>query len=67
MFDEASQLEMAEREAAIAKAREAVVGVGRSNCEDCGDSIPAARRLAMPSCRRCIDCEDLRERKARKR
>ena len=30
-------------------------------CEDCGDDIPAARRLAAPGCTRCIDCQALDE------
>ncbi|MCP8463081.1 TraR/DksA C4-type zinc finger protein [Pseudomonas sp. ZM23] len=30
-------------------------------CEDCGDDIPSARRLAAPGCTRCIDCQALDE------
>ncbi|MBB4867353.1 phage/conjugal plasmid C-4 type zinc finger TraR family protein [Pseudomonas nitritireducens] len=30
-------------------------------CEDCGDDIPPARRLAAPGCTRCIDCQALDE------
>ncbi|TJW61019.1 MAG: hypothetical protein E5V97_22140 [Mesorhizobium sp.] len=34
---------------------------------DCGEPIPEARRLAMPGCRRCIDCETFIERQSRRR
>jgi len=30
-------------------------------CEDCGDDIPPARRLAAPGCTRCIDCQAMDE------
>jgi phage/conjugal plasmid C-4 type zinc finger TraR family protein len=26
-------------------------------CEDCGEEIPEARRLAAPGCRRCLECQ----------
>jgi len=26
-------------------------------CLECGGEIPAARRLAVPGCRRCITCQ----------
>ncbi|WP_366930630.1 TraR/DksA C4-type zinc finger protein [Mesorhizobium sp.] len=29
--------------------------------------MPEARRLAMPGCRRCIDCETFIERQSRRR
>jgi phage/conjugal plasmid C-4 type zinc finger TraR family protein len=35
-------------------------------CVDCGDDIPAARRAALPSCRRCVDCQERHERGARR-
>ncbi|WP_437881045.1 TraR/DksA family transcriptional regulator [Pseudomonas sp. LRF_L74] len=30
-------------------------------CEDCGGPIPGARRVAVPGCQTCIDCQQLRE------
>lgn len=30
-------------------------------CEDCGEDIPQARRVAVPGCRRCADCQGLAE------
>ncbi|QIE86975.1 TraR/DksA C4-type zinc finger protein [Pseudomonas nitroreducens] len=35
--------------------------ISATHCEDCGDEIPAARRLAVPGCECCIDCQQLRE------
>jgi len=32
-------------------------------CEDCGDDIPEARRIAVPGCTTCIYCKALREKR----
>ncbi len=32
-------------------------GPGRTDCEDCGEAIPEARRKARPGCTRCIACQ----------
>jgi phage/conjugal plasmid C-4 type zinc finger TraR family protein len=32
-------------------------GEGRIECEDCGATIPEARRRAMPGVRRCVRCQ----------
>lgn len=32
-------------------------GESLHNCEDCGEEIPEARRLAVPGVRRCINCQ----------
>ena len=32
-------------------------------CEECGDEIPQARRLAIPGCRLCIFCKQHQERR----
>lgn len=34
-------------------------------CEDCGDQIEAARRLALPYARRCIACQSAMEKSDR--
>jgi phage/conjugal plasmid C-4 type zinc finger TraR family protein len=36
-------------------------GVSALECDDCGSEIPAARRLAVPGCRFCVDCQGLLE------
>ena len=42
----------------IARVRRKLVG-GESleECEECGEPIPLARRLAMPGVRLCIECQ----------
>lgn len=35
--------------------------ISAEHCEDCGVAIPAARRVAVPGCQRCVDCQGIRE------
>lgn len=37
------------------------VSEGAEYCEDCGDDIPPARRVASPGCVTCIECQTVRE------
>ncbi|WP_420996225.1 TraR/DksA C4-type zinc finger protein [Cupriavidus sp. 30B13] len=64
-LDKASELEQADRDQALRRVR-ARIGVGASAefCQDdaCGLPIPEARRLAVPGCRYCVDCQVLWER-----
>ena len=30
-------------------------------CIDCGESIPEARRKAVPGCERCVGCQEIYE------
>lgn len=32
-------------------------------CEDCGNEIPEARRIALPGVERCVDCAREQEKK----
>lgn len=32
-----------------------------TDCLDCGDEIPEARRKAQPGCHRCIECQTILE------
>ena len=32
-----------------------------ADCQVCGEPIPEARRLAVPGCNRCLDCQALDE------
>lgn len=41
----------------LADIQRGMQGLGQSECEDCGDVIPTARRHAMPSAIRCICCQ----------
>lgn len=66
IFDQAQELEQAQREAAIAAAREHVGhGGSYSHCEECGEPIPHQRQQAAPGCTRCIDCQSMHERTGR--
>lgn len=42
-------------------------GEAAMECEECGASIPEARRKAAPGCRRCIGCQTTFERRAKER
>ncbi|MGN6621583.1 MAG: DksA/TraR family C4-type zinc finger protein [Sphingomonas sp.] len=39
-------------------------GEGTRYCEQCGDEIPAARRLALPATRTCVGCQSLRDKRS---
>lgn len=59
-LDHAAAIEMADREKAIREVRARVrSGPSAEFCQDetCGEPIPEARRLAVPGCRYCIDCQ----------
>ena len=52
---------------AIAAIRSKIgVGPGLSHCEECGDAIPEARRLAVSGVRYCVHCQEYAERSALK-
>ena len=57
LIDAACEEETATRERAIAASRAALLGEGAAECIDCGEDIPAPRRAAMPSARRCVGCQ----------
>lgn len=40
-------------------------GPSLSNCEECGDAIPEARRAALPGVRLCLRCQESRDREAK--
>lgn len=59
--DKAKELEQAQRQKGIKKARCALLQNGTPNCTDCKKPIPPARRQAYPAARRCIDCQTTAE------
>lgn len=61
LFDRAAELELRQREAALAAARTHATGPSLSHCQDCGEAIPDKRRQAVSGCRRCIDCQQEHE------
>lgn len=46
-----------ERDCVVAGIRGQLRIAGSNHCNDCGDEIGKARCAAMPSARRCFDCE----------
>lgn len=51
------------RAGGVALARARIQGEGADECEDCGGVIAPQRRAAMPSAKRCVDCQERRERR----
>ncbi len=51
-----------ERDAGVFRARAAIRGHGEAHCITCGDPIDVARRMALPSAKRCLDCQSRLER-----
>ncbi|MGR8921284.1 MAG: DksA/TraR family C4-type zinc finger protein [Gammaproteobacteria bacterium] len=52
-------------EDAVRRARTALgTGESLSECEDCGEPIPEARRAAVPGVRRCVACQEQADRDA---
>ncbi len=49
-------------EDAVARARSSLAqGVGLAECEECGNSIPEARRASLPGVRLCVSCQSERD------
>ncbi|OXS14005.1 hypothetical protein CGX12_16625 [Zobellella denitrificans] len=40
-------------------------GDSRADCLECGESIPEARRVALPGVALCVDCQELLEKRQR--
>lgn len=48
---------------AVERARSRLAkGPSRVHCEECGESIPEARRNAVPGVRLCVPCQDVADR-----
>lgn len=59
-FEQAQRLQDERLQHAIAN-RVQYQGESAEDCESCGTDIPEARRLAVPGCRFCVDCQELLE------
>lgn len=55
-----------ERERGIKAAQQALLQEGRDDCVSCGAEIEPERREALPSARRCIECQTEIEKGKRK-
>ena len=69
-IDRATLAEERHREMAIAAARTAATHAESAHvCQNaaCGESIPEARRIAVPGCRFCVECQSKREQVLKRR
>lgn len=58
ILDQAQIFEARERSMAVAAAQAALpTGPGRAFCAHCDEPIPEGRRLAMPGCTLCRECQ----------
>ena len=62
-LERAEAFERLEKDSAVARIRHNLNGLGEEFCITCGERIEEARRMALPSARRCIDCQTALERK----
>lgn len=60
-IERAEELERLQRDAAVRRIRNNLVGLGEDFCITCGERIEEARRLALPSAKRCVDCQSAKE------
>lgn len=56
-LERAEALERLEKDGAVARIRNNLAGIGETFCIGCGERIEEARRIALPSAKRCIDCQ----------
>ena len=72
LFDHASGIEAKQTEVALAKQLAASTQAkarhpnGETHCVECDEEIPAARRVYLPHCYTCVDCQELLERRAKR-
>tara|TARA_B100001179_G_C18491018_1_gene359921 strand:- start:78 stop:299 length:222 start_codon:yes stop_codon:yes gene_type:complete len=56
-----------DRDRAVNRIRKDLEVEGDAECRDCGDPIDVARRMALPSATRCLECQEAHERGRRAR
>ena len=59
------QREHEEHERLTRKARSRGAAVSRFLCESCGETIPEARRIAVPGVELCVTCQEVTELKSK--
>ena len=52
-----------DRDRAVSRIRKDLEVEGEIDCRDCDDPIDVARRMALPSATRCLECQQAHERK----
>ncbi|SDJ21778.1 transcriptional regulator, TraR/DksA family [Pseudomonas delhiensis] len=61
LADYANDLALERLDALLAARRGNEPEQAATDCQVCGEPIPEARRLAVPGCTRCLDCQALDE------
>jgi phage/conjugal plasmid C-4 type zinc finger TraR family protein len=56
-LERAEALERLKKEGAVARIRNNLAEVGETFCIGCGERIDEARRMALPSAKRCTPCQ----------
>lgn len=67
IIDAANELTQQRIDMAIAAHRIDRNAVSAKHCESCGEDIPEPRRVAVPGCKTCSDCQRLIEMKNKQR
>lgn len=57
------QIEDTVKDAVLAARARMPSGDSATECDDCGEAIPAKRRAALPGVRTCVACQAERDRK----
>jgi len=61
IIDQANELVELTMEHALKRIRIDRDAVSAEQCEACGVDIPEARRAAVPGCKTCVDCQQMKE------
>ncbi|HBU6642585.1 TPA: TraR/DksA family transcriptional regulator [Klebsiella aerogenes] len=67
IIDQANELAQQRIDMAIAAHRINHNAVSAEHCSECGESIPAPRRAAVPGCQTCAECQSVIELKNKQR
>ncbi|HEB9105950.1 TPA: TraR/DksA family transcriptional regulator [Klebsiella aerogenes] len=67
IIDQANELAQQRIDMAIAAHRINRNTVSAEHCSECGESIPAPRRAAVPGCQTCAECQGVIELKKKQR
>ncbi|NTZ39095.1 TraR/DksA family transcriptional regulator [Enterobacter sp. JMULE2] len=61
IIDTAAEIEELQRNAALSAHRVNRKAVSAERCEGCDEPIPDPRRVAVPGCQTCADCQGVIE------
>ncbi|ASN57584.1 TraR/DksA family transcriptional regulator [Salmonella enterica] len=67
IIDQANELAQQRLDLAIQAHRINHNAVSATHCDECGDAIEEARRIAVPGCQTCAECQGIIELKRKQR